>query len=68
MRVQRTFPTDRYRSEEGWECSAEFAFRMTDLDFLYRAGFQSGRPKGCVLLRVYNHVLVCITRETTREH
>ena len=38
---------------EGSECSADSALRVTERDFLYNAGFQRGRPKGCSAFIAY---------------
>lgn len=36
--------------EVGESCKAASALRATDRDFLYKAGFQIGKPKGCSML------------------
>lgn len=48
--AQSTFPEVKYISGDGIECKAEFALRVTDRDFLYKAGFHNRKPNGCCKL------------------
>lgn len=52
-KVHITLPIDRNQREDGEECNARLAFRTTERDFLYSAGFHIGRPKGCSLFIAY---------------
>jgi hypothetical protein len=39
-------------------CNAASAFRATDRDFLYSAGFHIGRPNGCSMLIAYMMIMM----------